>query len=325
MADKDGFNPADYPDSPFAGEYKPDDEEYVPFGDGKPSGAEDSSDDEKPEPDADSKTESEGDEGAEDGDADGAEKEPEAEAPAIPETLKVGEAEVPTGEVLEGYQLLKGLEETVGNLGIADFDLKAAIQTGVSYGELMRAFGSGKDTAAEIVDGMFAAFVDAYGEDVKAPALRASDFDPKELEGLELSLYGALRIAQKANQDLRATNQKLAAEARGHAEKAALVDAMPKYVEAVKARFPDADVTGEQVAAMMKKHDIKDPVKAYIVDHAEVMQQKAREEGRKQAEVQKKKPTTAQSSGKEKTFDSSNMKADEIARHLKAGEIDISR
>ena len=188
-----------------------------------------------------------------------------------PVTLKVGDAEVPLAEAETRLAQFAELEQEVawlyeGEDGKGQVDWKDLAMNGESYKAAMVEMET-PEGAEKVINALVASAVAKHGaQATNLDPIDLRDFDPAQLTGVSLRLYGAIKHKEAEVQSVLAKNQELVRIARDAQAKLAEYEQNPVLVQQVKAKYANADVTAEGLRGLMQKHGVGDPVKAYALE-----------------------------------------------------------
>lgn len=211
--------------------------------------------------------------GEEEGEA-ASEQKAEADAKAQaenPETLRIGDEDVPLETVLADRAEMTAIRDRVAP-AFESAGIEPNLETVVGFFETLHGayseFYGSPQGAEKVINAWVADAIATHGD--KLPTVEPvdlRDFRPDHLTGPARQLYGGLQHLAEQNKALVKQNQelvKLAREAEAERNRAA---EEPKLVEAVRARYPDARVTAQELRSLMAKHKVSSPVQAYQLEN----------------------------------------------------------
>lgn len=249
-------------------------------------------------------------------DAEGAKGEDPADVK--PETVRIGEEDVPVAQVAASWEVMSDVvasEDVRAELSGGKTTLRELAENGLNWNDLVGGLFSTPEKAVEILGHLYGEVAKHHGS--KFP-LSEDEFDlsvirnPGNLEGLEKALYGAGIREKRAHE---ATRAQLAQALEGWAaDKKVLAERenAPKLVQAVVDAIPGQSPSESEIRAAMKSHGLQDPVKAWKLEMLERSEKASAGQGRKApGSVPKGAAAVIE-------FDPTDMSADEIlARRMK--------
>lgn len=207
-----------------------------------------------------------------------------------PTTLKVGDIDVPVTDLTTVWTESQELKHLLEEAGVKA-PLGEIAQNGIQFMGMQEQFGAGVKEARTVVAEVYALFLQDYGPkipDGEAIELALDSLDWATMTPTERGLYCAFAAmkteAARAAQELVTVTT----EAKKLNEKATETTTARQEVDLIKAKYPDAAVTTDDVIRYKKDTGIKDPVRAFESANLDSLLAKAREDGL--SEGAKKRP-----------------------------------
>lgn len=243
---------------------------------------------------------------------DGEEDSEEQPAAEMPETIRVGDTDVPFADAVaeltvvqeakaELAEMFKGIESGV--------DLRIAARMAVEFNNLLADVDESMYGANRAIHLLVGHAIEKHG--AKAEGLRDIDLrelDPANLTGEALLLYGAVQAAKAETAQVSKRAMEALQEAKKWEAKLAEMEAGPKLVAKVKEKYPGAEVDAAALRSLMTKHGVNDPVKAFILENHDSLSKPDGSSKKKQgtAGAEHRSPNLPKTGGT-KTFDPTGM------------------
>lgn len=143
-------------------------------------------------------------------------------------------------------------------------------ENGVSLVQISNRLNSSAESAEGLLADMTAVAMSIHADDLRSEAEDPRSLNIDDMSPVERALVGRIQLLQdalNARADDQAGALKVALERASELEaKLAIFENDPKLAEAVRVKYPEARLPGEAIRALMEKHEVKNPVKAYELE-----------------------------------------------------------
>lgn len=247
-------------------------------------------------------------------------------------TIRLGEEEVSRETLGQAWEQFKGATE--------DEDLKPYL-TGENPATLIDLARSGAritgilakqeedaDASMELVGEVIARHMAAHGDEEDADEAAADLVyqvkNPETMDPAARPFYEAAKSAIAIGRRQYEITLGLAQQLQAAQEKIAELEQGPELLGAVKARFPEAQISAAELRSWMKKLGTENPVTAYRAYEADAEERSTTPKGKGQADAK----TAPQSQPKTRgtgTYDPAGMEPSEILKAIRQGKTAVTR
>jgi hypothetical protein len=231
----------------------------------------------------------------------------QASSPVTDDTLvQVGDQQVPISDLRSAFE--------------SQVEAKGLIEYGQTYAGALKTFNSSPEGAKAVIQSMIDAAVQVHGPDIEVSEASLSALNPDSMTETERTLYAINRRTQAELDRVRGEFHQALEELKPIATEKRLKDLSSGYAAQVNQQYPDASVSPEEIANMMRETGLDDPIKAYKLASFDTVRgaKKTEEHQEKQAD----KPNIPR--GGSKTFSTKGLSVDQIASKMRAGLVPIN-
>ena len=201
---------------------------------------------------------------ADDQDEEGEEGEDGGQPTAAPESLKIGDAEVPVADVTAAFQEHSAWKAAIDPVvdvmragGVDGASYETVVEAAQVYVGEVAHFNRSAAGAMEVIGGLVSAAVELHGKDAADYGeIDDSILDPEQLDGQAKALYGALKAEQARAAQLEDKLSKMADEGKTLIDRVTTLETAPTLASAYREVDAESTLDGKGVMSLCEKYGL---------------------------------------------------------------------